>query len=56
MAFCMRVRKAGVLSPAYDLNPVPVDVKPRVLSTAVNTQAARLGLSSTEIASMASAF
>ena len=24
------------LSPAYDLNPVPVDVKPRILSTAVN--------------------
>lgn len=24
------------LSPAYDLNPVPVDVKPRVLSTAIN--------------------
>ena len=24
------------LSPAYDLNPVPVDVRPRVLSTAVN--------------------
>jgi serine/threonine-protein kinase HipA len=24
------------LSPAYDLNPVPVDVKPRVLTTAIN--------------------
>lgn len=24
------------LSPAYDLNPVPVDVKPRVLATAIN--------------------
>lgn len=24
------------LSPAYDLNPVPVEVKPRVLSTAIN--------------------
>jgi serine/threonine-protein kinase HipA len=24
------------LSPAYDLNPVPVDVKPRILSTAIN--------------------
>ena len=23
------------LSPAYDLNPVPVDVKPRILSTAI---------------------
>jgi serine/threonine-protein kinase HipA len=24
------------LSPAYDLNPIPVDVKPRVLTTAIN--------------------
>src|SRR5262249_29404864 len=24
------------LSPAYDLNPVPVDLKPRVLSTAID--------------------
>jgi serine/threonine-protein kinase HipA len=24
------------LSPAYDLNPMPVDIKPRVLSTAIN--------------------
>lgn len=24
------------LSPAYDLNPVPIDIKPRVLSTAIN--------------------
>ena len=24
------------LSPAYDLNPVPVDIKPRVLSTSIN--------------------
>jgi serine/threonine-protein kinase HipA len=24
------------LSPAYDLNPVPVDIKPRILATAVN--------------------
>ena len=24
------------LSPAYDLNPVPVDVKPRILATAIN--------------------
>jgi serine/threonine-protein kinase HipA len=24
------------LSPAYDLNPVPVDIKPRVLSTAIS--------------------
>lgn len=25
------------LSPAYDLNPVPVDIRPRVLSTAIDT-------------------
>jgi serine/threonine-protein kinase HipA len=24
------------LSPAYDLNPVPIDIKPRVLTTAIN--------------------
>ena len=24
------------LSPAYDMNPVPVDIKPRILSTAIN--------------------
>lgn len=27
-----------VLSPAYDLNPVPVDVKPRILCTAINVE------------------
>jgi len=26
------------LSPAYDLNPVPVDIKPRVLTTAINEE------------------
>ena len=26
------------LSPAYDLNPVPVDVKPRILSTAIDIE------------------
>ena len=25
------------LSPAYDLNPVPIEIKPRILSTAINT-------------------
>ena len=25
------------LSPAYDLNPVPVDIRPRVLSTSIDT-------------------
>lgn len=34
------------LSPAYDLNPVPVDIRPRVLSTAIDTDdpTASLGL------------
>ncbi|MBA3563841.1 MAG: type II toxin-antitoxin system HipA family toxin [Gammaproteobacteria bacterium] len=27
-----------VLSPAYDLNPMPVDVKPRILSTAIDDE------------------
>jgi serine/threonine-protein kinase HipA len=27
-----------VLSPAYDLNPTPVDVKPRILSTAIDLE------------------
>jgi serine/threonine-protein kinase HipA len=26
------------LSPAYDLNPVPTDIKPRILSTAINEE------------------
>jgi serine/threonine-protein kinase HipA len=26
------------LSPAYDLNPVPIDIKPRVLTTAINEE------------------
>jgi serine/threonine-protein kinase HipA len=26
------------LSPAYDLNPVPIDIKPRILSTAIDFQ------------------
>ncbi|MGH7566124.1 MAG: type II toxin-antitoxin system HipA family toxin [Gemmatimonadota bacterium] len=28
-------RKGWTLAPAYDLNPVPVDVRPRILSTAI---------------------
>jgi serine/threonine-protein kinase HipA len=32
------------LSPAYDLNPVPVDIKPRILSTAVNEDDATASL------------
>ena len=34
--FLYEGRAGWRLSPAYDLNPVPVDVKPRVLSTAIN--------------------
>jgi hypothetical protein len=31
------LRRAGWrLSPAYDLNPVPADIKPRILTTAIN--------------------
>jgi serine/threonine-protein kinase HipA len=33
------------LSPAYDLNPVPVDIKPRVLSTAINEEDTTASLS-----------
>jgi serine/threonine-protein kinase HipA len=33
------------LSPAYDLNPVPVDVKPRILSTAINEEDTTASLS-----------
>jgi serine/threonine-protein kinase HipA len=32
------------LSPAYDLNPVPVDIKPRVLTTAINEEDATASL------------
>lgn len=27
-----------LLSPAYDLNPVPIDLKPRILCTAINVE------------------
>jgi serine/threonine-protein kinase HipA len=33
------------LSPAYDLNPVPADIKPRILSTAINLDDATASLS-----------
>ena len=32
------------LSPAYDLNPMPVDLKPRVLSTAITEDDATASL------------
>jgi len=37
-AFVYTGTQGWTLSPAYDLNPVPLDVKPRVLSTAIDEQ------------------
>lgn len=41
--------KGWILSPAYDMNPVPIDIKPRILSTAIslddNTGSLALALS-----------
>ena len=34
--FLYEGRDGWRLSPAYDLNPVPVDIKPRILTTAIN--------------------
>jgi serine/threonine-protein kinase HipA len=34
--FLYQGRDGWRLSPAYDLNPVPTDIKPRILSTAIN--------------------
>ncbi len=34
--FLYEGRNGWRLAPAYDLNPVPVDMKPRILSTAIN--------------------
>jgi serine/threonine-protein kinase HipA len=34
--FLYEGRDGWRLSPAYDLNPVPTDIKPRVLTTAIN--------------------
>ena len=31
-------RSRRLLSPAYDLNPVPTDIKPRVLTTAIDLE------------------
>jgi serine/threonine-protein kinase HipA len=44
--FLYEGRDGWRLSPAYDLNPVPVDIKPRVLTTAINEDdnTASLGL------------
>jgi serine/threonine-protein kinase HipA len=37
-------REGWRLSPAYDLNPVPVDIKPRILTTAINLDDNRASL------------
>ena len=36
LGFLRRDRSGWVLSPAYDLNPVPVDLKARVLTTNID--------------------
>ena len=40
----LRMPGGWVLSPAYDLNPVPEDVKPRILSTAIHPEDASASL------------
>ncbi len=35
-AFLYSDTAGWILSPAYDLNPTPTDIKPRVLSTAID--------------------
>jgi serine/threonine-protein kinase HipA len=35
-AFIYEFRRGWRLSPAYDLNPVPMDIKPRILSTSID--------------------
>lgn len=37
-AFLYESQKGWRLSPAYDMNPVPVDVKPRILTTAIDPE------------------
>lgn len=37
-AFLYEGQKGWRLSPAYDMNPVPLDVKPRILSTAIDPE------------------
>src|SRR6266852_7874347 len=36
--FLYEGQKGWRLSPAYDLNPVPTDIKPRILATAINEE------------------
>ena len=33
---CNGRRRRSILSPAYDMNPTPLDVKPRILSLAID--------------------
>jgi serine/threonine-protein kinase HipA len=42
--FLYQGNKGWVLSPAYDLNPVPLDLKPRVLCTAIDIDDATASL------------
>jgi serine/threonine-protein kinase HipA len=42
--FLYEGQKGWRLSPAYDLNPVPVDIRPRILSTAINEDDATASL------------
>jgi len=36
LGFLFRIPNGWVLAPAFDLNPVPVDVRPRILSTCID--------------------
>lgn len=42
--FLYRGQEGWRLSPAYDLNPLPVDIKPRILATAINQDDATASL------------
>ena len=42
--FLYQGREGWRLSPAYDLNPMPVDIKPRILATAINEEDATASL------------
>ena len=35
---CGQARQVGGYSPAYDLNPVPIDIKPRMLTTTIDLE------------------
>src|SRR5205814_108528 len=42
--FLFRQSSGWTLSPAYDLNPMPIDIKPRVLTTAIDLDDASASL------------